>query len=196
MRSERSASVSALDLPPGLGLAGTPLATFVAPARARRLATFALVAVAALLVVTWWLVSKHPYRRHASTQVVLPAAFLLVALLAFGVRRAKLAVTRDGVRWGWRALSFTLPRTRIVTAYVYTDGVTLAAKRGSRWFLAARDWDRFDVLVRQLRRADLPLEEHATTAPLRQRLQSYGRFLDGLVLAALAGGVVVALWAS
>jgi len=188
--------VSALDLPPGLGLAGTPLATFAAPARARRLALGGVVAVAGLLAVTWYLVSRHPYRWHASTQVVLPFAFLLIALLAYAVRRAKLAITRDGVRWGWPALAFTQPRARIVTAHVYVDGIALEARRGARWFLAARDWDRFDVLVRQLRRVELPTEEHATTAPLRQRLQSYGRFLDGLVVASVVGTLAVALWAA
>ena len=61
------------------------------------------------------------------------------------------------------------------------------------WFIAARDWDRFDALVRQLRRAELPIETHATTAPIRARLQSYGRFLDGLLIVSIFGAVLVAL---
>ena len=106
-------------------------------------------------------------------------------------------ITRDGVRWGWEAMSFIQERSRIVRAHVWKDGVTLEAKRGSWWFLAARDWDRFDALVRQLRRAELPIEDHAgASAPLRARLQSYGRFLDTLLVAAVAAAFVVMLWAA
>ena len=54
--------MSALDLPPGIGLVGTPLGTFRAPGRARRAAVIALIAVAVLGAITWALVSRHPYR--------------------------------------------------------------------------------------------------------------------------------------
>lgn len=188
--------MSALDLPPGLGLEGTPLATFVAPARSRRLTTIALMAVVVLLAATWYFASRHWYRRETSTQVVLPTAFLLIALLAFALRRAKLAVTRDGVRWGWTSLAFTQPRERFINVHIYTDGITLEIQRGARWFLSARDWERFEVLVRQLRRVELPTRDYARKAPLRQRLQSYGRFLDGLTVACMVGAFVVAIWAA
>src|SRR6185436_10326079 len=111
--------MSALDLPPGIGLVGTPLGTFRAPLRARRLATFSLVIVIALGAITWAFVSRHPYRWNASTRVVLPVAFAALALLGFAVRRARVAITRDGVRWGWDALGFTQEASRIVTAHVY-----------------------------------------------------------------------------
>ncbi|MBA3821170.1 MAG: hypothetical protein H0X17_19960, partial [Deltaproteobacteria bacterium] len=65
-----------------------------------------------------------------------------------------------------------------------------------QWFLAARDWERFDVLVRQVRRAELPIQEHAGKAPLRQRLQSYGRFLDALLVFAIVGSIATAIWAT
>jgi hypothetical protein len=188
--------MAALDLPPGIGLVGTPLATFRAPAKAKRLATTSLVTVACLGALTWASVARHPFRYHASTQVVLPVAFAAVALLGFAIRRAHLAVTRDGVRWGWDALSFTQHAARIVAAHAYRDGVALEARRGSWWFLAARDWDRFDALVRQLRRAELPVREHDTTAPLRARLQSYGRSLDTLLIGAMAGAFAVMLWSA
>lgn len=188
--------MSAIDLPPGIGLVGTPLATFEAPRRSRRLARFAMIAAVVLLVVTWYLVSRHPWRRGSSTQVVLPVAFVAFAALAYGVRTARLAITRDGVRWGWSSLGFTQPASRIACAHVYADGIALEATRGSRWFIAARDWDRFDVIVRQLRRAELPARDHAGAAPLRQRLQSYGRFLDGLIVASVLGALAVTLWAA
>jgi hypothetical protein len=188
--------VSALDLPPGIGLSGTPLGTFRAPPGARRLSSIALVTVVLFGGVTWGFASRDPYGPHTSTRVVLPVAFAACALLGFAVRRARVIVTRDGVRWGWEAMSFIQEASRIVRAHVWKDGVTLEARRGSWWFLAARDWDRFDALVRQLRRAELPIEEHATPAPLRARLQSYGRFLDSLLVAAMVASFAVMLWAA
>ena len=188
--------MSALDLPPGIGLVGTPLGTFHAPRRARRLAAWSTGLVIVLGAATWVLVSRHPYRHGASTQVVLPVAFAAFAGLGLLVRRARVAVTRDGVRWGWTAFGFHQPASRITTAHVYPDGVALEARRGSWWFIAARDWDRFDALVRQLRRAELPIRDHANRAPLRARLQSYGLFLDLLVLGSVCGATVVAVWAA
>lgn len=188
--------MSVLDLPPGIGLAGTPLGSFRAPARARRLANVTLVSVVVLGAITWAFVLRHPYRWHATTQLVLPMAFTAIAMLGYLVRRASIAVTRDGVRWGWASYGFTQQAARIVTAHVYDDGVALEARRGSWWFLAARDWDRFEALVRQLRRAELPVTEHAGTAPLRARLQSYGRFLDGLLVLAIVAALAVMLWAA
>ena len=188
--------MSVVDLPPGIGLLGTALGTFHAPRAARRRAMISLVVVSVLLVITWYLVSRHPYRYHSSTQVVLPVAFSLFSALALAVRSARVAITRDGVRWGWASLGFTQPASRIACAHVFSDGIALEATRGSRWFLAARDWDRFEALVRQVRRAELPVKDHEGTAPLRQRLQSYGRFLDGLVIASALGAFAVALWAA
>ncbi|HUJ62022.1 MAG TPA: hypothetical protein VLX92_26130 [Kofleriaceae bacterium] len=127
---------------------------------------------------------------------MMPVAFAAFALLGFAVRRARVAVTRDGVRWGWQALSFTQPASRIVTAHVYTDGIALEARRGSWWFIAARDWDRFAALVRQLRRVELPIRDHDRAAPLRARLQSYGRFLDAMLVASALGAGAVMLWAA
>ncbi|MBL9019235.1 MAG: hypothetical protein JNL83_33915 [Myxococcales bacterium] len=188
--------MSAVDLPPGIGLAGTPLGTFHAPLAARRRALIALGLVCVFMVITWYFVSRHPYRWHSSTQVVLPFAFALFTGLALAVRSARVAVTRDGIRWGWTSLGFTQSAARIACAHVFTDGVALEAHKGSRWFLSARDWDGFDQLVRQLKRAELPTKDHGGKAPIRQRLQSYGRFLDGLVIASVLGALSVALWAA
>jgi hypothetical protein len=187
--------MSVLDLPPGIGLVGTPLGTFLAPPRARRAATLSLILVGVLGAITWGFVSRHPYRAGSSTQVVLPIAFAAFAGLGWIVRRARVAVTRDGVRWGWTTFGFHQPAARIVVAHVYRDGIALEARRGSWWFIAARDWDRFDALVRHLRRAELPIRDHLGNAPLRARLQSYGRFLDFLLLGSVIGAAVVMLWA-
>ena len=187
--------MSALDLPPGIGLVGTPLGTFHAPRRARRVAQVSLTTVVVLGAITWALVSRHPYRYSSSTQVVLPVAFVAFAGLGFVVRWARVAFIRDGVRWGWTSFGFHQPAARITLAHIYADGITLEARRGSWWFLAARDWERFDVLVRYMRRAELPVRDHAGRAPLRARLQSYGRFLDLLLLGSVLGAVAVMLWA-
>lgn len=188
--------MSALDLPPGIGLAGTPLATFHAPGRARRGASISLALVMVLGAITWVLVSRHPFRAGSSAQVVLPIAFTAFAGLGFVVRRAQLTITRDGVRWGWTSFGFHQTAAQIAVAHVYRDGVAVDARRGSRWFIAARDWERFDVLVRQLRRAELPLRDHAGKAPLRARLQSYGRFLDWLLRGSVIGAASVMVWAA
>ena len=180
--------MSAIDLPPGIGLVGTPLGLFRAPRRARVLAWISLAVVVVLGAITWVAVARHPWRASASTQFVLPIAFGALAALGLAVRSARVAITRDGIRWGWSALGFHQGAARIVVAHVYRDGVALEAKRGSWWFLAARDWDRFDVLVRQVRRAELPTRDHLGAAPLRARLQSYGKFLDGLLVFAMLGG--------
>jgi len=188
--------VSALDLPPGQGLVGTPLGVFGAPPRSSRLATIALVTAIACGALTWYAISRHPWRRGTATLFALPLLFTMLAALGFFVRRARVSITRDGVRWGWEAVGFHQPASKILRAHIYRDGIALEAKRGSQWFLSARDWDRFDGLVRQLRRAELPMVEHAIRAPLRQRLQSYGRFLDAMLALAIVGAIATLLWAA
>lgn len=188
--------MSAVDLPPGIGLQGTPLGTFRSPRGARRLAAVALGVTIVLGVLTWYFVSRHPWRRGSSVQITLPVAFAALALLGLAVRHASVSVTRDGVRWGWSALGFHQEAGRLRCAHIYRDGIALEARRGSWWFLAARDWERFDALVRQVRRAALPLADHEGRAPLRARLQSYGRFLDLLLIGAIVASVGVALWAA
>ena len=187
--------MSVLDLPPGIGLLGAPLGTFTAPRRSRRLAVFSLISTVALGLATWYVATRHGWHRHLSSQLTLPIAFMALAGMGLAVRSARVTITRDGVRWGWRSLSFLQSKARIATAHIYLDGVSLEAKRGSRWFLAARDWERFEGLVRQLRRAELPVAEYQGKAPLRARLQSYGRFLDGILIVAVALAVIVLVWA-
>jgi hypothetical protein len=188
--------VSALDLPPGIGLVGTPLGIFHAPAGARRTASVALALVIVLGAITWGLVSRHPYRHGTSSQVVLPIAFLAVAALGLAIRRAHVAVTRDGMRWGWQAFGFHQSAAQIARAHIYDDGIAIEAHRGSRWFIAARDWERFDVMVRHVRRAELPVSEHTGRAPLRARLQAYGGFLDWLLRGSVIGAAAVMIWAA
>lgn len=185
--------MSAVDLPPGLGLAGTALATFRSPRRARALAHGVLAITLGCGALTWWGVSRQPYQPYASTWIVLSVALVLVALLGVAVRRATVRVGREGVRWGWRLFSVRQAAERVLEVRVYRDGATLRSPRGS-WFLAARDWDRFEVLARALAQSRLPVARFEGAAPWRQRLQSYGRTLDGLLIAsALAQGLLAVL---
>lgn len=188
--------MSAVDLPPGLGLVGTPLGVFHAPRGSVRLAAVSLAVAVVLGAITWYAVSRHPWQRGTGKLFGLPLVFMMLSALGYAIRRARVSITRDGVRWGWEAVGFVQPARKIVRAHIYADGIALEATRGSRWFLAARDWDRFEALVRQVRRAELPVAEHAGKAPLRQRLQSYGRFLDAMLVLAIAGSVVTVLWAT
>ena len=182
--------MSAVDVPPGLGLQGTSLATFRAPRRARRLANLSFMITVAFGALTWWGVSRHPYDRHASTLVVVPVSLVAVALLGVAVRRATVFVGREGVRWGWRAVSVRQAAERVVEVRVYRDGATLRTRRG-HWFLAARDWERFDALARALASAGLPVTRYDGAAPLAQRLQSYGRTLDALLVLSALGQIAL-----
>jgi len=188
--------MSAVDLPPGLGLTGTPLGVFRAPRGSARLSAIAFAVAVIFGAITWYAISRRPWQRGNGMLFGLPLVFMMLSALGYFVRRARVAITRDGVRWGWEALGFQQPASKIVRAHIYRDGIALEAKRGSQWFLAARDWERFDALARQVRRAELPIAEHDVKAPLRQRLQSYGRFLDAMLVLAILGSVATLMWAT
>ncbi len=177
--------MSAVDIPPGIGLEGSSIARFTAPRRTRRLAYASLTVTIIFGALTWWGVARHPYGRGASTLVVLPFTMALIAALGVAVRLASVRIGRDGVRWGWRLAGVRQEAERIVEVRLYDDGATLRSKRG-HWFLAARDWDRFETMSRALTASGLPVTTYPGAAPWRHRLQSYGRVLDGLlILAAL-----------
>lgn len=176
--------MSAVDLPPGIGLEGSAIAIFRAPRRAVRLAYLSLIVTLVFGALTWYGVSRHPYGRSASALVVLPVSMVLLALLGVAVRRATVFVGRDGVRWGWRAFGVRQDIDRITEVRLYRDGATLLTKRG-HWFLSARDWDRFEALTRALDTAGLPTSKVSRNAPIRHRMQSYGRALDGLLVVAM-----------
>lgn len=175
--------MSAVDIPPGIGVEGSAIATFRAPRRARRLAYFSLLLTIVFGGLTWLGVSRHPYGRFASTLVVIPVSMVLLSLIGVAIRRATVFVGRDGVRWGWRGFGVRQEAERIVEVRLYNDGATLRSRRG-HWFLAARDWDRFEALSRALVAAGLPVTPYPRNAPWRHRVQSYGRALDGLLILA------------
>jgi hypothetical protein len=165
-----------------LGCAGLGAGEFEAPEAKRRLAARVLVFVIAAGCATVALAARHPHHAGAHILISAPLFLVSVALLGWSVRRARLKVADAKIRWGWSLFGFTarLPRLRWVRAY--SDAVAVRPKRGSVWYLAATDWDRFAELPRALVAADIPVEKHERRAPFWARMQSYGRFLDVLLI--------------
>jgi hypothetical protein len=188
--------LSAVDFPPGIGLVGTALGRFRSPAPARRLTKRAFALCVICAVVTWITIARRynpSYPGRDSTFAVVPLALCGVATLGYLIRTASVSVGRDGVRWGWSWLSFTRQAERIVRVGLYQQGVEIAGRRGSPWFLAARDWADFPEMTRQLQRSGMPVAQYTGPAPWRSRMQSYGAVLDALLILATLGSVVVML---
>ena len=186
--------VSAVDLPPGIGLRGTPLGAVPRAARAR----------AGSRRHRWSLrrrarraspgasVSRHPYRRQRrARRSCCRSRSRRSRCSASRCAARELAITRDGVRWGWDALSFTQQASRIVDARTsMRDGVALEAQAR----LAGGSSRRATGIgsTRSSASCAAPScrsQEHAGKAPLRARLQSYGRFLDALLVGVDRGRV-------
>lgn len=174
--------MSAVDAPPGLDYAGLGSGEFAAPPGKRKLAARVLVFVVAAGCVTVALAARHPHRAGAHILISAPLFLVSVALLGWSVRRARLTVADEAIRWGWSLFGFKARLSRLRWVRAYTDAVAVRPKRGSVWYLASTDWDRFSELPGAIERADIPIERHPRRAPLWARLQSYGRFLDVLLV--------------
>ncbi|HWM85963.1 MAG TPA: hypothetical protein VNO33_09000 [Kofleriaceae bacterium] len=175
--------MSAVDAPPGIAFAGQAAGEFVCRRRPRRLAgrVFFLVLIASAL--TGVLAAR---RMHGQTTELLLAMSLMCASVAgvgYAVRRARLRIDAEGVRWGWSEIGFRVRRDELSAIDVYLDAVAVKQRRGSTWYVSGRDWDLFERVPVALRRAGLPLEAHERRAPLGARLQSYGTVLDLLLVA-------------
>ena len=190
--------MSAVDAPPGVVFAGRAAGEFTARPGARRLARRVLVYVAVAGTTTVALAGQNIYRPGAEILVIATMVCASLAAVAYAVRRARVRVDRGGIAWGWSAGGFRMPADRIARIDVYRDGVAGVPRRGSRWYLSARDWDRFERMPAALRSAGLPVVERGERAPLRARLQGYGLALDVLlfvdaVLATAALGLATGL---
>jgi hypothetical protein len=175
--------MSAIDAPPGIAFAGRADGEFVCRPRPRRLAARVLLLVLVASTLTVLLAGR---RMHGQTTELLMAISLMCASVAgvgHAVRRARLRIDADGVRWGWNDFGFRAARDDIVGIDVYQDAVAFQQRRKSTWYVSARDWDHFERVPTALRRAGLPIEVHARRAPLGARLQSYGTVLDLLLVA-------------
>jgi hypothetical protein len=189
--------VSAIDAPPGLGLAVLlPHGTFGARRGPRRLAELGLRVTLGLGALAIGFALRRPEAAQASTCFVGALTMIALGSLGVAVRRAQVTVAADGVSWGWGTWTVRMDRDRIVKVDLYDDAIALRPRRGSAWFLSKRDWDRFEALRRAATSVGLPAEEHARRAPLRARLQSYGRVLDAIIVMAMITGLVITLIAA
>jgi hypothetical protein len=194
--------MSAVDLPPLVGLIGTTRTAFRMRRGGRRLAIAATIVTAAGWALTWWMINQGgewlaAHRaRNVAPYAVAPVALALVAGVGLLVRTARVWIDGGGVRWGWKGLHVRMEVDRLRCAEIYRDGVALVATKGSRWFLAARDWDNFDLLAREIERAGMPVTHAPRRAPIRARLQSYGLVLDTMMVATILGTLIVVLGAA
>ncbi|MBK9029725.1 MAG: hypothetical protein IPL61_00025 [Myxococcales bacterium] len=184
--------MAAIDTPPGLDLPGALVGWFRARAAPRRLAHRGLLATIAASALAAALTRRHPPADHGSARLTVLLTAVALCGLAVAVRRAKIGIARDGVRWGWGGLTVHLDARRITVVRTYRDAIAFVPRRGSAWFLFRRDWDRFEELRRAVAAARLPTEELDRRAPWSARLQGYGVVLDGLVVVAVAAAVVTA----
>lgn len=182
--------MTAVDAPPGLDFAGLAVGEFANRRRPRRLATVVLWFVLLAAVGTVYVSSRRLFSVTAELALGIALMCSSVALLGYLVRVARLRIGSQGVRWGWNGIGITLTRERLERVTVYDDAAAFEPIRGSVWYVSARDWDRFEDLPRALAMAELPYEKSPGRAPLRARLQSYGRALDFLLVLDLIAAVL------
>lgn len=175
--------MSAVDAPPGLSYAGLAVGEFRSRPGPRRLSRIIFTSVCLLAGTTMAVASRRLHIPDVELVLVGPLTCIAIAAVGVAVRSARLRIETGGVRWGWEVAGFRLGRSRIRLITVYGDAVAVEPERGSTWFLSARDWQDFERLPRAFRKAGLEVEQRPETrAPLRARLQSYGRVLDGLLV--------------
>jgi len=187
--------MSAVDAPPGIAFAGRAAGELSARRRPRRLAkvVFYYVAIACGLLITDTM--RHWDSYGASPLLALPIGFGGVALMGYLVRLARLRVDRDGIRWGWEATGFRMNRDRIAGVTLYDDAAAIEPKKGSTWFVSARDWADWESIAQAMRDSNIDFERSRKRAPFAARLQSYGLALDVLLILD-AVGVTAALVAA
>lgn len=189
--------MSAIDTPPGLGLAVLlPHGTFAARRGPRRLAEIGLRVTLGLGAIAIGLALRKPDAAQAAACVVGSMTMATLGCLGVAVRRAQITIAADGVSWGWGRWTVRMDRDRITKVELYDDAIALRPRRGSSWFLSRRDWDRFEAMRRTATSVGLPSEEHARKAPLAARLQSYGRVLDTIIVLAMGTGLLILIVAA
>jgi hypothetical protein len=184
--------VSAVDAPPGVALADIPAGEFASTIRSQRFSRRVLVYVAAASAATMIVAARRWHAPLVELLFVVPMVCLSVAAVGHAVRRARLRIDGDGVRWGWRVIGFRLRRDRVARASAFADAVAIRPRRGATWYLCRRDWARFEGVAGALEATGIAVTRSRDRAPLGARLQSYGLALDILLLAS-AAAVSVAL---
>jgi hypothetical protein len=164
-----------------------------APARSRRHAWVALLYVSLLMAVAYRDGARHHlFLAEDSFALLMPFFFWSVAVVGWAVRLGRLRVDAGGVRWGFAFAGFRMHRDRIAKARIYRDAITLHSHRSpTPWTLLARDWERWEDVVRALGRLGVPVERLDRQSPLLARLQGYGRALDLLLVLNSIGATLV-----
>lgn len=126
----------------------------------------------------------------AARGVVAGGTVIVIALLVVAVRSAALSVDDDGIGWGFGSLAFRVRRDRLKVARLYHNALAVVSGRGT-WYILARDYAPFGRIGEALRRAGLPVEEHARKAPLAAWLQGYGLALDTLLVLDVIGAILL-----
>jgi hypothetical protein len=188
--------MAATDVPIHLGLGGRIAGEFTSRPGPRRLAQISVRYVLVAGAIALAVVRRRHVEHLAPAVAILAIACLMVTLVGLAVRRARVTVDASGIRWGWSVVGVRMDKDRLRTVALYEDAIALVPRRGSRWFLSARDWDRFDALTRAVARAGLPVETHERKAPWRARLQGYGRVLDGLLIVAMIAATLLVAFAT
>jgi hypothetical protein len=174
--------VSAVDAPPGIGFGGRAAGEFVARPASLKLARRALVFVVAASALALFVIGRRRLGSSGDLLIGSPLVAVAIAVVGYAVRRARLRIDGDGVRWGWDALGFRVPRDKLAGAVVYTDAVAFRRGTSTPWYLARHDFAEFDRVPAALRQAGIGFEQADRRAPLRARLQTYGVALDVLLI--------------
>jgi hypothetical protein len=184
--------MSAVDAPPGIAFAGRASGEFTARPRSRRLARRVFVFTLFVGAITISRALRDgPMRSSSEYFMIIPLVCVSIAAVGYAVRRARLRFDGGGVRWGWEVGGFTMSRDRMTGVEAFENAVAFVPKRGSTWYVSARDWDRFDQVPAAMRKANIDFTPHAKKAPIAATLQSYGIALDiMLVIDAVAAGAM------
>jgi hypothetical protein len=177
-----------------------------APRRSRRHAWAALVYVSVLLLVAYRGEARRRMWMDAdSFAMLMPFVFWSVSIVGWGVRMGRLRVDAAGVRWGFSWLGFRMVPDRVSVVRIYRDAVAVYStgfgrragegRSATPWTLLARDWERWDEVVRSFERMGVPVEHHDRKAPLFARMQGYGRALDLILVLNSVGATLVVLGA-
>lgn len=194
-------------------MADVPAGEFVARQSAQRLARRVLIVVCLAGAATAGVALRRLHMQMIEMFLVGPMFCGSVAMVGYAVRRARLRVDRDGVRWGWASIGFRMGPSRLRRVIVYRDAVALTPTRGSTWYLSRADWDGFERMPEALSEAlsgalastvarapiaasaGIVVTHAGRRAPLRARLQSYGRVLDALLILAAVAAIATLLLA-
>jgi hypothetical protein len=174
--------VSAVDAPPGVALADLPAGEFEAALRSQRLSRRVFIHVAVASAATMFVAARRLHAPLVELLFVAPMVCLSVAAVGYAVRRARLRIDGDGIRWGWRVAGVRVRRDRMARVSAYADAVSIRVRRGATWHLCRRDWSRFENMAGALEAAGIAVTRSRERAPLGVRLQSHGLALDVLLV--------------